>query len=108
MKLARVFPIFSIAFAALYVVVLQYNLPLITYHPAIGEWEWWRAAPKAGPAMYWYGLVITSALGAAAIAAIAALLPPTWLARISGAGTWVVPAAALATIAYILRGYFFH
>ena len=107
MSLARVFPIFGIAFAVLYVVVLYNDLPLVTYHPALGQWEWWRAAPKGGPAMYWYGLVATSAIGAAVVAAIAAVLPAQWIGRLWSGWTWVIPTGAIVIIAYILRGYFF-
>jgi hypothetical protein len=107
MKLARLFPVFSIAFAVLYVIVLYNNYALFTYHPAIGEWEWLRAPPKSGPAMHWYGLVATSALGAAVITAIAAVVPPQWQPRVWSGWTWVVPALALVIVIYILRGYFF-
>jgi hypothetical protein len=106
MSVARLFPVFSIAFAVLYVIVLDNNYALMTYHPAIGEWEWLAAKPKAGPAMYWYGVVATSAIAAAVIAAIAALVPAQWANRAWSGWTWVVPTAAILVILFILRGYF--
>ena len=62
-KFERLFPVFGAAFAVIYAVVLDYNWALFTYHPKLGIWDAGAAAPKDGPAMYWYG-VVTAALGA--------------------------------------------
>ena len=40
----RVFPIFAAAFAIIYVVVEQMNLPLFTYHARTVEFGWLRQA----------------------------------------------------------------
>lgn len=106
MKLARFLPVFSAAAAALYVLSLYYNLALFTYHPAIHQWEWLAAKPKAGPAMYWYGWLATSAIGAAIVAALSALVPDRWQTRVWSGLTWLVPLAGMLFIAFILRGYF--
>lgn len=106
MKNAHVLPVFSAAFAALYVVALYYNLALFTYHPAINAWDWLVTPPRAGPTMYWYGLIATSAIGAAVVAAIAALVPENWRARTWSGLAWLVPLCAMLVVLFILRSYF--
>jgi hypothetical protein len=106
MSVARALPVFSIAFAAIYIASVYYNLALLTYHPQLGQWALLVEAPKEGPAMYWYGWLLTSALGASAIAALSLALPARPVARASALLVWLVPVAMIALIAYILRGYF--
>ncbi len=106
MSMARALPVFSIAFAAIYIACVHYNLALVTYHPQLAQWGLMVEAPKQGPAMYWYGWLITSALGAGAIAALSLALPAKAVARACAVLVWLVPVAMIATIAYILRGYF--
>ena len=76
-KVERLAAIFGIAFAVIYAPTMDYNWTFATYHPIQGIWQLGRAPPLGGgsPAMYWYGFVITAALGALALTAIAALVP---------------------------------
>jgi hypothetical protein len=91
--------VFGIAFAVIYVICTEVNLPLLTYHPAIGEVGiLWQPA-KSGPAMYWYGWMLTSALGALAVAFIAIAIPEPWLQRLI---TFGCAAAAAYLILYTL------
>jgi hypothetical protein len=106
MTIGRALPVFSIAFALIYIASVEYNLALLTYHPQIFKWAWLVEQPKEGPAMYWYGWLLTSTLGAGAIAAASLALPAKPFDRIWSILVWVVPLAMIATIAYILRGYF--
>lgn len=106
MSLSRALPVFSIAFAAIYIASVYYNLALFTYHPQLAQWGWLREAPKEGPAMYWYGWLVTSALGAGTIAALSLALPARPVERVSAILVWLVPVAMMVLIAYILRGYF--
>jgi len=106
MTIGRALPVFSIAFALIYIASVEYNLALITYHPQIGRWGVLVEAPKEGPAMYWYGWLLTSALGAGAIAALSLALPARPFDRVWSILVWVAPLAMIAVIAYILRGYF--
>jgi hypothetical protein len=106
MTIGRALPVFSIAFALIYIASVEYNLALITYHPQIGRWGVLAEAPKEGPAMYWYGWLLTSALGAGAIAALSLALPARPFDRVWSILVWVAPLAMIAVIAYILRGYF--
>lgn len=106
MSVTRALPVFSIAFAAIYIACVYFNLALVTYHPQLGQWGPLVEPVRQGPAMYWYGWLITSALGAAAVAALSLALPARWVDRASATLVWLVPLAMIALIAYILRGYF--
>src|SRR5262249_33747748 len=86
---------FTVACAAIYTVCTEVNLPLLTYHPAIGEIDLLWAPERRGPAMYWYGWMLTSALAACAVAAIATLLPGRWLQR-------AVTFACVGAVAYLV------
>lgn len=105
-KIARLFPLFSVAFVIIYVPVLYWNLALFTYHPQPNEWQWLAAPPKAGPAMYWYGVIATSAIAAAVVTLIGSLVPRETTARIWSGLTWAVPVAAMGVIMFILKDYF--
>jgi hypothetical protein len=106
MKLARVLPLFSVAFLVLYVIAVEYNLAVFTYHPQLGQFALGVERPKAGPAMYWYGWIVTSALGASIISILALGLPREWTARLWSGWVWVIAAAVIVAFAYLLRGYF--
>src|SRR4051812_14719528 len=57
---------FVVTFAAagpiVYLISIAWNLPLVTYHPAIGriDFGWTPARSGEGPAMYWYGWTLTA------------------------------------------------
>ena len=107
-KAERLAAIFAVAFALIYAPTMDYGWALATYHPIQGVWEWGQARPLGGgsPAMYWYGFVFRSALGAAVVTAIAALIPDSVLARLPWRSlTWFVPLLAIIYIAYVLLPY---
>ncbi len=109
MKAARMFPVFSIAFAVLYVLAMENNWALFTYLARAREFHWLVATPptpRAGPAMYWYGWLATSALGAAIVAAAAYVIRTERAARLWRVLSWAVPLAALLALVFILRGWF--
>ncbi|MGE3712108.1 MAG: hypothetical protein AB7G35_20880, partial [Hyphomicrobiaceae bacterium] len=64
MSIDRVIPLFAAAFALIYVIAVEMNWALVTYHPRINEWEWLTRPSKSGPAMYWFGWIATSLLAA--------------------------------------------
>jgi hypothetical protein len=104
MNIARTFPVFAAAFAVIYVFAVEQNWALVTYHPRIREWGWLVEPARSGPAMYWYGWLATSALGAVAASLVALPLtrrwtPPLWLG-------WVIPLIVMAVFVYLLRGFF--
>ncbi len=105
MKFTRLFPVFGAAFAVIYAPALYYNWALFTYQPAMHEWDL-GAVTRQGPPMFWYGILATSVIGAAIVAALAALVPESLARRVWPGLTWLVPVAVLIFIAYILRPYF--
>ncbi|MBV8165795.1 MAG: hypothetical protein JO021_03305 [Alphaproteobacteria bacterium] len=104
MSAARVIPIFAASFAVLYVLAVEGNWALVTYHPRLNEWEFLTQPARSGPAMYWYGWLGTCFLGAAA-ASLAALpltrrwAPPVWIG-------WAIPLAVMVVFVYLLRSFF--
>ncbi len=104
-NVARVLPVFSAAFAAIYIASVYFNWALFTYQAQPGQWGW-LVQPREGTAMYWYGWLATSALGAGAIAALPLALPARLVERVSAVLVWLVPVAMIGTIGYILRGSF--
>lgn len=106
MSLARVLPVFSASFALVYLIAVEANLAAVTYHPRTGKWDLLTVPASNGPAMYWYGWLITALLGAVALSAAALPLtrskpPPSWIG-------WAVPLATMAAFLYFLRVYFFY
>jgi hypothetical protein len=104
MSYTRVFPVFAAAFAVIYVICVEANWALVTYHPRIGEWEWLTKPAKSGPAMYWFGWIGTAVLAASAVSLVALPLtqrwqPPVWIG-------WAVPLAIMAVFVYLLRSFF--
>jgi hypothetical protein len=109
MKIARVFPIFSAAFAVIYLLAMYSNLALVSYFPRTRQWFLLTVTDlprSAGPGMYWYGWLATSFLGAAGVAALTLVAPGPWLARVARIVSWVVPVAVILALIYILRGWF--
>jgi hypothetical protein len=100
--------IYAIAFAVIYAPTMNNNWSLATYHPIQEIWQWGAAPPLGGgsPAMYWYGFVLTAALGAFVVTGIAALIPDRILARLPWRSlTWVVPVCVILYIGYVLLPY---
>ena len=106
MNIGRALPVFSIAFAVIYIASVQYNLSPLTYHAEIGQWGLGVQPPKQGPAMYWYGWLVTATVGAAAAAAVSLAIPGKALDRAWSVLVWLVPVIMIGIIMYILRGYF--
>ena len=104
MSISRVFPIFAAAFAVIYVISVEANWALVTYHPRINEWEFLTKPAKSGPAMHWFGWLGTSFLAASAISLLALPLtrrwqPPVWIG-------WAIPPAVMLAFVYFLRSFF--
>jgi hypothetical protein len=56
--------------------------------------------------MYWYGFVITSAIGAGVVTALAALIPDKLLDRVPWRSlTWLIPILSIIYIGYVLLPY---
>ena len=106
MNIARVLPVFSAAFAVIYAIAVRANLAVVTYHPKTGEWGWLVEEARNGPAMYWYGWLITALGGALIVSAVA--LPVTRARQAPAWIGWAVPLAVMAAFLYFLRSYFFY
>jgi len=104
------FPVFAVSFAAVYAAVyyfaLDNNWALFSYGPAVGEWTLFNHAASAGPTMYWYGWIATSAIAGAGAGLIVCLLPGNLGGRLWSGLAWLVPVCSIAAIAHLLSGYF--
>jgi hypothetical protein len=99
--------VFGICFGVLYTICDMAALPMFTYHPGTDRIDlgFVKARPDEGPAMYWYGWIATSVLGAAILGMAAALLPEKFRSRIPPALAWVVPVVLLPVLIYSLKFY---
>ncbi len=99
--------VFGISFAILYVVCDMAALPLFTYHPGTDRIEpgYAPARRDEGPAMYWYGWLATSVLGASILGALAAGLPENIRGKIPLALAWIAPLVLLPILIYSLKFY---
>ena len=99
--------VFGISFAILYVVCDMASITMFTYHPGTDRIDPGFAPPRRdeGPAMYWYGWIATSALGASILGVLAALLPDKIRGKIPLALAWVVPIVLLPVLIYSLKFY---
>ena len=99
--------VFGIFFAIFYVVCDMAAFPMFTYHPGTGRVDLGFAPARRdeGPAMYWYGWIATSALGAFILGLAAAILPERIGSKIPLALAWIVPIALLPILIYSLKFY---
>jgi hypothetical protein len=72
---------FGIAFALLYTAFERLNWPLFTYHPVLGNVDFWRQSAGVGPPMFWYGWIVLAAAAALLVALVATLVPAPLLRR---------------------------
>jgi len=97
---------FAAAYAVLYVLAVDQNWALFTYHPATNTFAPLTGKAPAGPSMYWYGWMTTAALGAGVLAALVSLLPAGLTRRIWSGVAWAVPLCVIVVFAFLLKGYF--
>lgn len=108
------FKTFAITFAAsgtlIYLLCLQFNWPLFTFHPALSRVEWGWGPPRSGegPAMYWYGWTATTIVAAAVVGFLATLLPESVTKKIPLMLVWLLPILAIPYLIYDLRSWWFH
>ena len=97
--------VFAIATPIIYVICEMANIPLFTYHPGTGNlnFGWAPAVKDEGPAMYWYGWIASTLLGAGALGLFAVKLPESATRRIPLALVWIAPLAAVPILIYALR-----
>jgi len=91
----RAFTLFSALFAVVYVVCVEMNLALFTYHPRLGQWDIGTVPARTGPAMYWFGFLATLL----ATPLLRRMGPPVWIG-------WAVPLASMLAFFWFLRSFF--
>jgi hypothetical protein len=98
--------VFAVVFSVVYVIAVENNYALFTYHPATGEFGAGVEKPRDGPAMYWYGWLATSGIIALIAGLAATWLPDSVTRRLWPGWSWVVPAVVMAVFCYLLRNFF--
>jgi hypothetical protein len=106
-KFATFAVVFAICGPVLYVLCDLLGLPLFSYHPATGRFEWGYALPRRGegPVMYWYGWTATTLIGSAVLGYLATLLPESTAKKIPLALIWLLPILAIPPLVYSLMPF---
>jgi hypothetical protein len=108
------FKTFAITFAivgpVIYMVCLQMNWPLFTFHPATNRFAFgWEAARSGeGPNMTWYGWTAMTLLVGVVVSFLATLLPESATRKIPLILVWLLPILAIPYLIYDLRQCWFH
>jgi hypothetical protein len=101
---------YAVAGTVIYLLCLQFNWPLFTYHPATNRiaWGWEAARSGEGPAMYWYGWTATTVVVGAIVSFLATLLPENLTKKIPLFLIWLLPILAVPYLIWDLRQWWFH
>ena len=101
---------YAIAGTLIYLLCLEMNWPLFTFHPATNRivWGWEASRSGEGPAMYWYGWTATSLLAGAILGFLATLLPASVTRKIPLILVWLLPILSIPYLIWDLRQWWFH
>jgi len=101
---------FAIVGPVIYMVCLQMNWPLFTFHPATNRFAWGLEAARSGegPNMTWYGWTAITLLVGTIVSFLATLLPQSITRRIPLILVWLLPMLAIPYLIYDLRQWWFH
>jgi hypothetical protein len=101
---------YAIAGTLIYLLCLEMNWPLFTFHPATNRivWGWEASRSGEGPAMYWYGWTATSLLAGAILGFLATLLPESVTRRIPLILVWLLPILSIPYLIWDLRQWWLH
>jgi hypothetical protein len=99
--------VFSLTAPVVYVLCELFSLPLFTYHPATNRVDlgWAPGRSGEGPAMYWYGWVVTMLIGSTVLGWLATLLPEGATKKIPLMLVWLLPILALIPLIWSLRPF---
>jgi len=99
--------IFSASFSLSYLLVDVLKLPTFSYYPATHKmaWGWLPSSVDDGPAMYWYGWILSSLLMALVVSYLCSMLPINILKRIPLSIAWILPVALIPCLIYTLKFY---
>jgi hypothetical protein len=92
----------------IYALSVQFNWALFSYFPILGKLRFGLVAASrdTGPAMYWYGWIATSALGAIAVCVVALMLPRMG-EKLWPTLSWAVPVMAMAWTTWVTAKIWF-
>jgi hypothetical protein len=101
---------FAIVGPVIYMICLQMNWPLFTYHPATNRFAlgWEAARSGEGPNMTWYGWTAMTLVVGTVVSFLATLLPESMSKRIPLILVWLLPILAIPYLIYDLRQWWFH
>jgi len=101
---------FAITGTLVYLVCLEMNWPLFTFHPATNRivWGWEASRSGEGPAMYWYGWTATSVIMGAILGFLATLLPESVTRKIPLILVWLLPILSIPYLIWDLRQWWLH
>ena len=101
---------FSIVGPVIYMICLQMNWPLFTYHPATNRVAlgWEAARSGEGPNMTWYGWTAMTLIVGTVVSFLATLLPESITKKIPLILVWLLPILAIPYLIYDLRQWWFH
>jgi hypothetical protein len=101
---------FSIVGPVIYMICLQMNWPLFTYHPATNRIAlgWEAARSGEGPNMTWYGWTAMTLIVGTVVSFLATLLPESITKKIPLILVWLLPILAIPYLIYDLRQWWFH
>ena len=99
--------VFSASFSISYLLADMYKLPIFSFYPATSKITlgWSASTMDDGPAMYWYGWLLSSLLVALTLSWLATLLPEKFARKIPLSIAWTVPIALVPIFLYTLKFY---
>jgi hypothetical protein len=101
---------FAVTGTVIYLLCLQFNWPLFTFHPATNRFAFgWEAARSGeGPAMYWYGWTAMTLVAGFVVSFLATLLPESATKKLPLILVWLLPILAIPYLIWDLRQWWFH
>ncbi len=99
--------VFSVSFSLTYVLADLYKGPFFSYYPAthLVTLGWTPSTGDDGPAMYWYGWLLSSLIVALTVSVISSIAPLSFIRRIPSSIAWMVPVALIPVMIYSLKFY---
>jgi hypothetical protein len=101
---------YAIVGTLIYLLCLQMNWPLFTFHPATNRIAlgWEAARSGEGPNMTWYGWTAMALLVGGVLSYLVTFLPESITKRIPLILVWLLPILAIPYLVYDLRQWWFH
>jgi hypothetical protein len=99
--------IFSCSFSTTYLLANIYKLPLFSYYPATSKvtFGWSTSTMDDGPAMYWYGWLLSALIVAFTLSWLTSFLPNKLAQKMPLSIAWTVPIFLVPIFLYTLKFY---